>query len=57
MYQMTYEITISEKRKRFPVYSTPDRVIFDGSITLDEHTMDWLLACHILEAREIVWQK
>lgn len=57
MYQMTYEITISEKRKRFPVYSIPDRVTFEGPITMDEQVMDWLLACHIFEAREIVWQK
>lgn len=52
-----YEIVITDERKRFPVYSTPDRVVFNGPITVDEQTMDWLLACHILEAREIVWQK
>jgi hypothetical protein len=52
-----YEIRISDKRKRFPVYSTPDRVVFDGPVTVDERTMDWLLTCHILEAGEIEWLK
>jgi hypothetical protein len=52
-----YEVRISDKRKCFPVYSTPDRVTFDGPIVMDERMMDWLLACHILEAREIEWLK
>lgn len=52
-----YEIRISDKKKGFPVYSTPDRVVFEGTIILNEKTFEWLMACHILEAREIVWQK
>lgn len=52
-----YEIRINEKRKLFPVYSTPDRVVFEEPITVDERVMEWLLACHIFESREVVWQK
>jgi hypothetical protein len=52
-----YEIRISEKWKHFPVYSTPDRVVFEEPITMDEWTMRWFLACHILEAKEIEWLK
>ena len=39
------------------VYVTPDKVTFGESIELSERTMGWLLASHILEAREIVWLK
>lgn len=52
-----YEIRINNRRKGFPVYSTPDRVVFEEPVLIDERTMDWLLACHILEAREVEWLK
>lgn len=57
VYEVTYEIEINDKNKGFPVYSTPDRVVFTGTLVVNEKTFEWLMASHILEAREIVWRK
>ena len=53
---MIYEVRINNKDKLFPVYSTPDRVVFEEPITMDEQVMEWLFACHIFDAREVVWE-
>ena len=53
-----YEITISEKSKLNAVYSTPNRVVFKGPITLDERTFNWLMnVVHIYDVKEILWER
>jgi hypothetical protein len=51
-----YEVIITEKSKCGGVYSTPDKVTFDGPIVLDERTWEWLTrSVHIYNVREIEW--
>jgi hypothetical protein len=51
------EVEISDKRKCFAIYSTPDAVTFRGPITLDERTWEWLTqAVHIYDVKEVRWE-
>lgn len=52
-----YEIRINDKHKGFPVYSTPDRAVFEEPILMDEWVFEWLMHSHVLGAREVVWLK
>lgn len=38
---------------RGQVYSTPDAVIFDDTLMIDEKGWEWLLGSNVLAAREV----
>lgn len=52
-----YEVEINDKNKGFAIYSTPDRVIFTGTVVMNEKTFEWLMRSHVFDAREILWRK